>query len=145
MHAGVDADFLVALEIADHPFHEAACVRRDSWLDAGGQFALAPQTLAEFVYVVTDGKRLPCPLTMQVAMESASFWWEAAEVRHVQPDAEAMATFFDWMVRHRLGRKRILDTLLAATLHSLGVRHLVTNNAADFRIFDCFEIMDFRG
>ncbi len=38
MHAGVDVDFLVALEIADHPFHEAACLRRDSWLDAGGRF-----------------------------------------------------------------------------------------------------------
>ena len=27
-----------------------------------------------------------------------------------------MSLFFDWMLRYQLGRKRILDTMLAATL-----------------------------
>jgi len=36
--------------------------------------------------------------------------------------------------RHQLGRKRILDTQLAATLWSAGIQRLVTSNPVDFRL-----------
>ena len=44
-----------------------------------------------------------------------------------------------WMRQHRLGRKRILDTHLAAVLHVSGVRRLLTSNVADFAIFSSLE------
>ena len=37
--------------------------------------------------------------------------------------------------RHQLGRKRILDTQLAAILWTAGVRQVFTANPADFKIF----------
>ncbi len=40
-----------------------------------------------------------------------------------------------------LGRKRILDTQLAATLHRHGVRRLLTSNPDDFRVFGVFELI----
>ena len=40
----------------------------------------------------------------------------------------------EWLQRHQLGRKRILDTQLAATLWSAGIQRLVTSNPADFRL-----------
>jgi len=43
--------------------------------------------------------------------------------------------FLDWMQRHQLGRKRILDTQLAAILWTAGVRRLLTANPADFHLF----------
>jgi predicted nucleic acid-binding protein len=52
--------------------------------------------------------------------------------------------FLGWLARHQLGRKRLLDTLLAATYQRAGVRRLITNNGKDYRVFDCFEIVDFR-
>jgi len=144
MLAGVDADFLVAVEIADHPFHAAALHRRDTWLDGGGAFALVPQTLAEFIHVVTDPRRMPCPLSTKAAVQAANYWWNAAEVVQLQVGTEAMALFFDWMTQHRLGRKRILDTLLAATLAAADVPRLVTNNGSDYQVLDCLELMEFR-
>ena len=52
-----------------------------------------------------------------------------------------MSLFFDWMLRYQLGRKRILDTMLAATLHTAGVRRFFTSNPDDFRVFGVFELL----
>ena len=59
MTHGIDTDFLVAVEIRDHPCHQQADALLQSLLDDGHDFALAPQTLAEFIHIVTDAKRMP--------------------------------------------------------------------------------------
>jgi predicted nucleic acid-binding protein len=59
MTHGIDTDFLVAAEITGHPNHQAADVLLSKLLDEGHDFALAPQTLAEFVHIVTDPRRMP--------------------------------------------------------------------------------------
>jgi hypothetical protein len=45
------------------------------------------------------------------------------------------------MRRFNLGRKRILDTHLAAVLHTHGVRKLMTSNPADFAVFQVFDLV----
>jgi hypothetical protein len=42
------------------------------------------------------------------------------------------------MARHGLGRKRVLDTLLAASFHTAGVKSILTLNPADFDVFGQF-------
>ena len=49
--------------------------------------------------------------------------------------------FFDWVITHRLGRKRLLDAMLGATYSSHGVRSIVSTNTRDFAVFGCFEII----
>jgi len=44
-----------------------------------------------------------------------------------------------WMRQFNLGRKRILDTQLAAILHTNGVSRLLTSNPADFSVFGVLE------
>jgi hypothetical protein len=46
-----------------------------------------------------------------------------------------------WMRQFNLGRKRILDTQLAAIFHTSGVTRLLTSNPADFEVFGVFEII----
>lgn len=104
-------------------------------IDAGEQLSLAPQVLAEFVHVVTDGRRFQRPLEMSEALAKARFWWSAREVTHAYPTAESTALFIEWMVGHGLGRKRVLDTQLAATLWAAGVRRILTSNTRDFSRF----------
>jgi predicted nucleic acid-binding protein len=144
MTHGIDTDFLVAAEIRDHPFHREADVLLQSLLKDGHDLALVPQTLAEFIHIVTDGKRMPQPLTMADAISRAEHWWQAAEVVRVFPDGQAVADFLVWLARHQLGRKRLLDTLLAATFQSAGVKRIITNNERDFRVLGVFEIVNFR-
>jgi len=142
MNVGIDTDFLVRLAVREHAGHEAAERVRDERLDAGDRFAVAPQVMAEFVHVVSDARRFEAPLSPNDAVAWAKAWWTAAEVDPIPPSAAAMEQFFDWMVEHQLGRKRILDTLLAATYVTAGITHLLTGNSADYRIFDGLELIE---
>jgi predicted nucleic acid-binding protein len=143
MTHGIDTDFLVAAEIRDHPFHRQADTLLRSLLADGHDLALAPQTLAGFIHIVTDSKRMPQPLAMDEAIARAEHWWNAAEVVRVFPDAQGVTNFLAWLMRYQLGRKRLLDTLLAATFQAAGVKRVITNNERDFKGFGCFEICSF--
>jgi predicted nucleic acid-binding protein len=140
MTHGIDTGFLVAAEVAEHADHEAARLKFQHFRAAGDRFALAPQVLAEFVHVVTDPNRFTQPLTMEAALERAEIWWESPEVDQIGTDALSITTFFTWMRQHRLGRKRILDTLLASTFREAAVSSILTTNSRDFTVlgdFDC--------
>jgi predicted nucleic acid-binding protein len=141
---GVDTDFLVAVEIRDHPFHRQADDLLASLLAQGEQLAVAAQMLAEFVHVVTDARRMPQPLGMADAVSRAEHWWNAAEVVRVFPNDEAVSDFLAWLRMHQLGRKRLLDTLLAASFRRAGIRRLITNNSRDYQVFGCFELVGFQ-
>ena len=144
MTHGIDTDFLVAVEIREHPFHTQADALLRGLLADGHDFAVAPQTLAEFIHIVTDAKRMPQPLTMAEAISRAEHWWQATEVRRVFPDGQSVLDFLGWLSRHQFGRKRLLDTLLAATYQQAGVSRLLSNNDRDYQMFGCFEVVTFR-
>jgi predicted nucleic acid-binding protein len=143
MTCGIDTDFLVAVEVVEHPFHAGANALLDELLQNGDDLALAPQTLAEFIHVVTDSRRLPRPLSINAAIDRAEGWWNAQEVVRVYPVGAVTGDFLKWLRRHQLGRKRLLDTLLASTLFSAGVRKVITNNEVDFRLFGCLEVVSY--
>lgn len=56
-------------------------------------------------------------------------------VNLLEPTHASMDQTIRWMRQFNLGRKRILDTHLAAILHTSGVRRLLTSNPADFTVF----------
>ena len=130
---GVDTSFLVAFEVRDHPSHGFA--RRIASEHAGEGFALAPQVLAEFAHVVTDPRRFKQPFHMHDALARASAWWDGKEVTQIQPSAAAVSLFLSWMREYGLGRKRLLDTMLAATYKANGVSLVLSSNWRDFAVF----------
>jgi predicted nucleic acid-binding protein len=138
MTHGLDTSFLVAAEVSSHADHAASRAQLQRLLKAQDEFALVPQVLAEFIHVVTDPKRFSAPLTVAQAIERAEAWWNATEVLHVFPTAESTLLFLGWLEEHRLGRKRLLDTQLAATLQGGGVTSVLTLNRGDFAIFGSF-------
>lgn len=129
---GLDAGFLVAAEVAEHAEHSAVRRTLSALLTAGDRLAIVPQVIAEFIHVVTNTRRFTQPLSMQEACQIAEQWWTAREVEHVFPDAAATRQFLIWLRQFSLGRKRLLDTLLAATYQQAGIRSLLTTNAGDF-------------
>ena len=141
MTYGLDTGFLVAVELAEHPLHRKTRARLAEIVGRGDRFALAPQVLAEFIHVVTDPKRFTAPLTIDQARILAGQWWTAREVDQVFPNDTVVRQFLDWMQQHSLGRKRLLDTLLAATYRSAGANSLLTLNAGDFAILGGFECL----
>lgn len=136
---GIDTSFLIGLSIREHPAHTRCLELFEGEIQGrAGSMAVAGQVLAEYCHVVTDPKRFERPLEMSEALELCETWWDAEECRPVAIDAQAGALFLTWMVGHRLGRKRLLDTLLAATYHRAGVERVATTDWRDFERFGVF-------
>ena len=136
---GIDTTFLVQDEVREVPGHAEA----RGWLNEAlakhpQPLVLAPQVLTEFVHVVTDPRRFAFPLSLEEALEKAQGWWEASEVKPVYPSLDSTRLGLLWLREHRLGRKRLLDTQLAATYYAAGVTRLLTLNMSDFEIFGVF-------
>lgn len=141
MTTALDTDVLIHWAIEGCEHH--APVRR--WLDAeleqGRRIAIAPQVLFEFLHVVTDGRRFAHPAPIERARDLARAIWSAPETRRLEL-AASPDRVCQLLERHALGRKRILDTALAATLEQAGIARLATFNARDFRIFAFLELVD---
>lgn len=142
---GIDTTFLVQVELREASGHGAARAWLDRCLSEDGPvFGLAPQVLVEFIHVVTDPKRFASPLSMEEALDRTQLWWEASEVKPILPSVESSRLTLQWLRDYRLGRKRLLDTQLAATYYAAGVTRLVTSNPSDFAVFGVFSFADVR-
>jgi predicted nucleic acid-binding protein len=139
---GVDTSYLVALAIREHPVHDRSQALFDDEIVGGtATMAVAAQVLAEFCHVVTDKRRFEHPLTMPDALDLCEQWWTAQETRPVTVDGDVGSLFLAWMREFRLGRKRLLDTMLAATYHRAGIERLASTNWRDFTVFGVFEVV----
>jgi predicted nucleic acid-binding protein len=135
---GLDTGFLIAAELVEHAEHIPARQTIARLLAASDLIAIAPQILAEFIHVATDPRRFAQPLDVQASRQIAEQWWTASDSVQVFPDDGAVRQFLDWLQRFSLGRKRLLDTLLAATYRQAGIQSLLTTNQADFQVFGAF-------
>lgn len=140
MTGGIDTTFLVRLEVRNAPGHGPARSWLHETLESGARLALAPQVLTEFIHVATDPARFERPLNLTAAVARSGDWWNAREVSQVHSDANAVRIFLEWLAQHRLGRKRLLDTMLAATYFAHGVTDIVTSNARDYSTFGVFNV-----
>lgn len=135
---GLDTGFLVAAEVIEHSDHVSARSVLAKLAGSGDLIGIAPQVLAEFIHIVTDPRRFTHPLDISAAIQLADQWWTASEVVQAFPDGDATKQFLIWLKQHSLGRKRLLDTLLAATYWRAGILSILTTNPADFGVFGLF-------
>jgi len=80
---------------------------------------------------------------MDDALARAEHWWQAREVLRLYPDGETITTWISWLRDHRIGRKRLLDTMLASSCASHGISTIISNNGADFQVFRKFHILTY--
>lgn len=140
--SGVDTTFLVELEVEESARHPQALRWLKQHIVAKGEsLVLCPQVLTEFIHVVTDARRFARPLTASQAASRAEFWWQAREVRQVFPTAATTTLFFRWLAEHGLGRKRLLDTYLAATYVTAEVPQILSTNARDFSLYEGLRVI----
>lgn len=138
---GVDTSFLVGLTAEEHTSHHACWELFDGEIvGKPASMAVAAQVLTEFCHVITDKRRFERPLPMAAALDLCEQWWHAEESRVVVADAEVGAVWLVWMHELRLGRKRLLDTMLAAIYYRAGVRRLASTNWRDFTSYGVFEL-----
>lgn len=139
---GLDTSFLVGLSVREHPIHRACWKLFETEIRGrAASMALAPQVLTEFAHVVTDPRRFERPLEMHQALGLCERWWNADECRPVHADAECGNLFLTWMASFQLGRKRLLDTMLAASYYRAGITRIATTDWRDFNVYEVFEVV----
>lgn len=138
---GVDTSFFVGLTVRGHPAHGACWeLFEREILGKAASMAVAAQVMAEFCHIITDERRFEQPLDMSTALDLCEQWWNAEESRTVDVDAEVGVLWLAWMRELKLGRKRLLDTLLAASYYRAGVRRIATTDWRDFTRYGVFEL-----
>lgn len=143
MKRGLDTNVLIYAHIPAFEVHGR--VRR-FLLDQLGNpdlvLAVTPSVLHEFVHVVTDARRFDRPIAMAEALAVARLFLGGSNVECIGADEAVVSKAFDFLERYGLGRKRIADTILAATLLHHGITELITCNPRDFEIFEGLEVID---
>ncbi len=136
MTIGLDTTFLIQHDVQGAPHHEWARIYLQSQvLEKGHSLGLCPQVLAEYVHIITDQNRFEHPLQISEALARAETWWNLPGMRRVLLTERGVSLFFEWMRQHRLGKKRVLDTLLASTYASNAFHCLLTTDATGFDVF----------
>jgi predicted nucleic acid-binding protein len=140
---GIDSNVLLQAHLPALDRHELAYrYLKKQLAQPGVTLVLTPLVLHEFVHVVTDGRRFDPPVAMTEALALTRGYLGRSNVECVPSDEGSLLLALDLLSRHSLGRKRIADTLLAATLLAHGVHGLVTFNVADFRVFENLTAME---
>jgi toxin-antitoxin system PIN domain toxin len=133
----VDTNVLVYAHIASFPEHPAAKRHLEAFLaEPDSSLVVVPLVLHELVQVITDGRRFEEPVSMPEAIAVARLYLNRSNVQCVEIGAESVGRALALLETHQLGRKRIADALLAATLLEHGVFELITNNEAHFQVFE---------
>ena len=76
---------------------------------------------------------------MSEAIRLAEAWSRSRETVMLYPGEASLHLQLAWMREHRLGRKRLHDTHIAAIYHLSGIKTILTSNVRDFRVFGCLE------
>ncbi len=137
---GVDTSFLIDFEIAEHPLCKSARTLAQHY--ASSCFAITPQVLTEFIHVVTDPRIFVQPLSMGEALKRSNRWWNAREVLQVFPSSRSVSLFHQWLTKHNLGIKRLLDTMLAAIYVENEIAKIISTDARDFNLFKPLQIVN---
>ena len=138
---GLDCNVLVQLAFADHPANSSTLAALQAETARGSKVVFPSQVINEFLHVTTDPKRFDPPLTMTQALDWVVDFLANPMVELVEPNRAATEQTLRWMRQFNLGRKRILDTHLAAVLHTAGVNRLMTSNPKDFAVFAVIQVV----
>jgi toxin-antitoxin system PIN domain toxin len=138
---GLDCNILVQLAFGDHPAHTQTVAFVQAETARGTKLVFPSLVVNEFLHVVTDARRFAPPLTMTEALDWVEEFLKNPAVALVESDRTSVNQTLSWLRQFNLGRKRILDTYLAAALLSADVRRLLTSNPADFAIFKDLETL----
>lgn len=141
---GIDTTFLIDLEVTDSPRHTGAVQLFEKWQqERHSVLAIFNQSFSEFQHVITDARRFNNPLSMEQAVERTWFWLDQERIKIIFPGTTSLKRALLWMNMHKLGRRRIQDTHMAAAFVEAGVTELWTANPADFEIFESFDLINY--
>ncbi|HEX3627897.1 MAG TPA: PIN domain-containing protein [Verrucomicrobiae bacterium] len=138
---GLDCNILVQLALHDHPSNISTIAAVQALSERGERLVFPSLVVDEFLHVTTDERRFNPPLTMTEGLDWVEGLLSNSTVGLLEPTPASVQQALRWMRQFNLGRKRILDTQLAAIFHTSNVTRILTSNPADFAVFGVFDII----
>ena len=135
---GLDCNILVQLAFADHAANAQTIAAVQTETQKGEKLVFPSLVVSEFLHVATDARRFAPPLTMTEALDWIEEFLKNPAVSLLEPSQASVDQTLHGC-GSSTGPRRILDTQLAAVLHSKGVSRLLTSNPADFAVFGALE------
>ena len=143
MICGVDANVLIYSAVESMPEHKKVLSFFERRVLTGElSCAVSFPVLLEFVHITTDSKRFKPALSMEESADIAEQYWQAADWHRLIPKSTTGSRAFALLRDHRLGRERLLDTYLAATLLDYGLTTLITCDTEEFNIFSDLQLIN---
>jgi predicted nucleic acid-binding protein len=140
---GVDANVLIYSAIQSMPEHRRVLSFFERRVLTGEiTCAVTFPVLLEFIHITTDSRRFKPPLTLEESTEIVEEYWHSIDWRQLIPQPGTGSRALQMLRRYSLGRKRLLDTYLVATLLDNGVTALITCDRNDFKVFDDLETIN---
>ena len=115
---GLDCNILVQLAFADHPANNKIIAKVQAETSKGTKLVFSSLVINEFLHVATDRRRFAPPLTMTEALDWIDDFLANPIVELLEPTKASTEQTLRWLRQFNLGRKRILDTHLAAIFHT---------------------------
>jgi hypothetical protein len=115
----VDVNLLVYVIDEDSPFHAQAIAWWEPQLQSGDVIGLGWNSLFGFLRVITNGRAVPKPLSLEVACQRVDEWLALPQIRVLQPTAAHFESFKRLLRGGAASPKLISDAHFAA----LAVEH----------------------
>jgi len=116
-----------------------ALLERTKTADAG--LCVAPQNLAEFYAIVTNGRRVSAPRKPEEALGVIEQFLERAGLELLPVPTDMVARWIELARRHAVVGGDVFDLQLIATMLGNGITRIYTFNRDDFAPFSELEVI----
>jgi toxin-antitoxin system PIN domain toxin len=137
----LDTNVLVYALDKESPHHLSSRRVVDRAAKGDQSYCISSQTLAEFLSVVTNARRVKSPRSVSEALDALETFLAMPGITLLSVTPEVTTRWLA-MVRHApVSGPHVFDVQLAATALEAGVSRVCTYNAADFQRIDGIEVI----
>jgi len=103
---------------------------------------LTSQVISEFFAVITNPKRVECPLRLDEAADLCLDLWACREIEKVTPTSSTPLEVFKLAKELRLVKGRIFDCIIAVTSKENRIDAIYTENVSDFENYSFLKALN---
>jgi predicted nucleic acid-binding protein len=103
---------------------------------------LASQVICEFFAVITNPKKVECPMDLDEAADLCLDIWECREIEKVTPTSLTPIEVFKLVKELKLAKGRIFDCIIAVTSRENRIDAIYTENVSDFENYSFLKVIN---
>jgi predicted nucleic acid-binding protein len=103
---------------------------------------LTAQVIYEFFAVVTNPKRVECPMKLEEAADLCLDLWECREIAKVNPTSITPKEVFKLVKEIKLAKGKIFDCIIAVTSKENNIDAIYTENVDDFEKYSFIKVIN---